>query len=351
MDNIEIRTGYLKHLDIGKEVLYLSLQDCKDTGTTEEEIVEATERGMIAYSKREVEMPAKIGIHPQPDSLMHAMPVYIPNEYACGIKWGSNFPGNNRRYPGLTPTNCQIIFNDAETGLPLSIMDATWITEVRTPATSLISIKYGANLDAKTFGMYGCGIQGKANVRMIGQVLKELSTIYIYDIMEKAMDSLIEQCQPLVKAKIVKCRDYEELAKSSEVIVSALPIMQKPMPPVKNEWIQKGQTLICLDCHTAFEDAIYKRSDKYYLDSIEQHELLAGYGYYPYGLPKVTGETGGAAAGICAGRENRDELVIFNNVGMAVEDLMCARMIFDRALDKGLGIKLPLWGSTAGLKK
>lgn len=346
MLNTVIRNNYLEHLNIGEELLYLSEQDCKDTGTTVQEIIDATERAMIAYSKKETEMPAKIGIHPQPDSLMHAMPAYLPTEYACGIKWGSNFPTNKERYPGITPTNCQIIYNDAETGLPLAIMDATWITEVRTPATALIGIKHLASPGAKTFGMLGCGIQGKANVKMVEAVLPGLEAIYVHDMYESAMDTLIEQCQPAVKAKIVKCSSFEEVVTSAEVITSALPIAHKPNPPVKDAWIQGGKTLLCLDCHTVYEDAVYKRANKYYVDSIEQHKLLEGYGYYPSGLPAITGETGAAAAGLCPLRENADELIVVNNVGMAVEDMMCARMIFDRALSKGLGIKLPLWAST-----
>lgn len=345
----EIRDGYLKYLNIGQEVLYLSEQDCKDTGVTVEEIIDSTEKGMIAYSKKETEMPAKIGIHPMPDSLMHAMPAYLPSEYSCGIKWGANFPTNKTLYPHITPTNCQIIFNDPECGLPLAIMDATWITEIRTPATALVGIKYGANLDAKTFGMIGCGIQGKSNVKMVEHVLKNLEKIYIYDLYESAMEKLIELDQPVVKAKIVKCKSYEELVKNSEVITSALPISHHPNPPVKNEWVQKGQTLICLDCHTVYEDAVYKRADKYYVDSIEQHELLIGYGMYPYGLPRITGETGAMAGGLVPGRENKNELVVVNNVGMAAEDMMCAKLVFKRALEKGIGLKLPLWGSTKGI--
>lgn len=345
------RDSYLKKLDIGQELLYLSEQDCKDTGTTTQEIVDATEQSMIEYSKRTVEMPAKIGIHPQPDSLMHAMPAYLPNLYACGIKWGSNFPTNKQRYPGLTPTNCQIIYNDAESGLPLSILDATWITEVRTPATALVSIKYGANLDAETFGMIGCGIQGKANVKMIESTLTKLKTIYVYDLYEASMDALIAECQPLVKAKIVKCLKVEDLVRQSNVMISAVPIAHKPSPFIKNEWVQDGQTIVCLDCHSAFEDAVYKRATHYYCDSIEQHQLLEGYGYYPQGLPEITGETGALAAGLVPGRSSEKDLMIFNNVGMAVEDMSCAKMIFERALEMDLGIKLPLWKSTKDLKR
>lgn len=347
----KLREEYKKYLNIGQEVLYLSEQDCIDTGVTDAEIIEATEKGMADYSRKLLEMPAKIGIHPMPDSLMHAMPANLPDQYACGIKWGSNFPTNKAQFPDVVPTNCQIIYNDALTGLPMAIMDASWITKRRTPATAIVSIKYGANLDAKTFGMIGCGIQGHNNVDMIENVLKELETIYIYDAFEEAMDQLIADEQPRVKAKIVKCASADELVSKCEVVISATPITHTPAPFVKKESVHPGQTLVCLDCHSVYEDAVYKSATRYYMDSIAEHELLIDYGYYPYGLPEITGETGALAAGLVPGRESRDDLMVFNNVGMASEDMMCARIIFDKALEKGLGIKLPLWSSTKDLKK
>lgn len=349
--NMKIREEYSKHLDIGQEFLYLSEQDCIDTGVTDEEIIAATEQGMMDYSRQTLEMPAKIGIHPMEDSLMHAMPANLPDQYACGIKWGANFPTNHKLFPGVIPTNCQIIYNDGFTGHMMCMMDASWITKRRTPGTALVSIKHGANLDAKTFGMIGCGIQGNNNVDMIENVLKDLETIYIYDPFPAAMERLIANEQPRVKAKIVACENVEDLVRNSEVIISATPISHNPAPFVKKEWISKGQTLVCLDCHSVYEDAIYKMADRYYMDSIAEHELLADYGYYPWGLPTITGETGALAAGLVPGRSSRDDIVIFNNVGMASEDMMCARIIFDKALEKGLGIKLPLWTSTKGLMK
>ncbi len=346
MNSTEYRNWVNDKLNIGEDVLYLSMQDVIDTGTTAEEIIELTERAMIAYSAKKVEMPAKIGLHPQPDSLMHAMPAYLPDEFACGIKWGSNFPTTRERFPGLTPTNCQIIYNDHESGLPLAFLDATWITEVRTPAVSLVAAKYLANLDATTFGMYGCGIQGKAHVKMIEHVLTKLETIYVYDLYEAAMDKLIEQCQPLVNARIVKASSYEQVAKNCEVIASAIPIHHHPHPVVKDEWISKGQTLIACDCHSVYEDGVYKRADIYTVDSEEQHRLLETYGYYPWGLPEIYAETGAVAGGLKPGRSSKDQLIVSNNVGMAVEDMMVARRVFDRALEKDLGIRLPLWKST-----
>jgi ornithine cyclodeaminase/alanine dehydrogenase len=149
-----------------------------------------------------------------------------------------------------------------------------------------------------------------------------------------------------VSARIIKARSCEEVAKSCEVIGSAIPIHHKPHPAVKDEWIVAGQTLVPSDCHSVYEDAVYKRADKYLVDSIDQHKLLETYGVYPWGLPEIYGETGEVAAGMKKGRERRDELIVSNNVGMAVEDMMVARRIFDRALEQGLGIKLPLWKRT-----
>lgn len=346
MNAVEYRNWINSKLKIGEEILYLSMQDVKDTGITADEIIELTEKAMIAYSTKKVEMPAKIGLHPQPDSLMHAMPAYLPDEFACGIKWGSNFPTNKHRYPGITPTNCQIIYNDHETGLAMAVLDATWITEVRTPAVSLAAAKHLANLDATTFGMIGCGIQGKAHVKMIERVLTKLEKIYIYDVDERSMDALIEICQPVVNAKIVKASSYEELVKSSEVIASAIPIHHKPNPPVKDEWVSKGQTLIMCDCHSVYADSVYKRADIYTVDSREQHKILQDYGYYPWGLPEIYAETGEVAAGLKPGRTSKDQLIVSNNVGMAVEDIIVARRVFDRALEKNIGVKLPLWKST-----
>ena len=164
------------------------------------------------------------------------------------------------------------------------------------------------------------------------------------------MECVIQECQAKVKAKIVKCPTPEDLVRTSEVSTSAIPIAHTPAPCVKKEWVGKGKTIVCLDCHSVYEDAVYKSATRYYVDSVEQHELLIGYGYYPFGLPTITGETGALAAGLVPGRSSPDDLPIFNNVGMAVEDMLCAKIIFERALKMDLGVQPPLWKSSKVLK-
>lgn len=322
-------------LKINQELLCLTQAEVRGIGLTEDQIIDLTERAMIAYSKRQVEMPAKIGLHPLPDTLMHAMPAYIPEQFSCGIKWASCFPANRERY-GYSQTTGILVLNDHLSGSPICLMDAVYITEVRTAAVAVAAAKRLANPRATTFGMVGAGVQGNVHVRMIEKALPHLEEIRVIDTFEPAVEALIERQQPHVRARIVKCGDYEQIARC-DVVCSAAIIKQKPDPKFRDAWFGKGQTIITSDCHTFYEDATMKRADKYLLDSVAQHELLVGYGYYPWGLPKIYAETGEVLGGIKKGRERADELIVCNNVGMAVEDMMIARRIFDIALERGLG--------------
>jgi len=342
MDKMEYRNWVASKLNIGKEVLYLTKDECVNSGITFEEIIEMTERSLVAHGKKELDMPAKIGLHPYHNTFMHAMPCYIPSEFTMGIKWGGCFPENRTKF-GLTQLSGLYITNDPETGWPLAIMDCIWLTAMRTPAVTAVAAKYMTFPDkVATFGMIGCGAQGYGHIQYVPKTLPNLKKIFIYDVFEPAMDRVVNDLQATTQAKIVKCKSLEELVKSSEAIASATIITAQPEPKIKDEWISKGQTILMCDCHSLYEDKTMKRADKYYVDSIDQHTLLAGYGYYPDGLPEVFAETGEVVAGLKKGRDNSEQLIVDNNVGLAAEDIPLARAIFDKALQTGTGRKLPL---------
>lgn len=341
LQDMEYRNWISEHFEINKDFLYLSRQDILDIGLTDEEITAMTKEGMVAYSTNNAEMPAKIGIHPLKDTLMHAMPANMMTLSSAGIKWGCCFPDNMPRF-GYNQTTCTLILNDYQSGACIAFMDADYITRVRTAAVALLSCQKFAKQDFKTMGMIGCGIQGKQQVAMISRAYPQIEKIYIFDRFDSAMDALIEECSQYTDAEFIKS-DWEGIARNCEVIFSAAYIPAVPNPQIKDEWLfKKGQTIIASDCHTHYEDVSIKSADKYYCDSIEEHELFVTYGLYPQGLPEIDGETGEALAGVKPGRENDDEFIYINNVGMAVEDIVCARAFFDAALEKGIGTILPL---------
>lgn len=338
--NLSDREWISKRLNIGKEVLYLTQEECKSVGLTIPDIIELTKEALVAHGKKECEMPAKIGIHPLPESFFHAMPAYVPSKHAAGMKWVECFPKNSERFK-LPQTSGLLILNDEYSGWPIVIMDAVWITAMRTPAVTSLAAQ-ALHPDAETFGMFGCGVQGHGHVEFITYTLKSLEKIYIYDIDEKAMDNLIDNVQPKIDVEIVKGKDPEEVVKSCEVLSSATVILKTPLSMVKEEWVSKGQTILPCDLNTFWEPTIAKKADKYIVDSIDEHELFEEMGYFPDGLPDIYCETGEIIAGLKKGRESKDELIVNSNIGMAVEDIVLGREILNRALKGGMGRKLPL---------
>ncbi|MDD4779269.1 MAG: ornithine cyclodeaminase family protein [Tissierellia bacterium] len=327
-------------LNLGKEILWLTQEECIKVGPNIDETLELVFQAMTAHGKKEYEMPAKIGIHPFSDVFFHAMPAYVPNNLACGIKWIECFPRNPVEY-SLPQTTGLLIVNDIMTGVPIAVMDSAWITAMRTPAVTALAAA-ALHPDAKTFGMFGAGVQGTEHVRFIVKTLKQLERIYIYDIRSERMDSLIEEVKNDVDIPIIKTVSPEELVNNCEVLSSATIILLEPLKVVKKEWVKKGQTILPCDLNTLWDPEICRIADKYIVDSIDEHKLFEGMGYFPDGLADITCETGEVLAGLHPGRTSKDELIVSSNIGISVNDIVMGKAIFSKALEMGIGTKVPL---------
>ena len=325
-------------LKIGEEFLYLTRAECIKAGPTVDETLALVNQTLIAHGKGEYEMPAKIGVHPHQEVFYHAMPAYVPGLKACGMKWIGCYPQNPVKY-GLPQTSSLLTLNEIMTGYPMSVMDGAWITAMRTPAVTVIAAA-ALHPDAETFGMFGCGVQGIEHARFVVKTLKKLKKIYIYDTRPQAMDDLIARVKGDVDVEIIKA-EPKVIAQNCEVMSSATVILLEPLAVVKDEWISRGQTILPCDLNTFWDPKTQKRADKYIVDSSEEHELFAGMGYFPDGMPKITCQTGEVIAGIAKGRESSDELIVCSNIGMSVFDVALAQFIFNKALDMGLGVRLP----------
>ncbi|HXI04634.1 MAG TPA: hypothetical protein VNI57_15775, partial [Candidatus Saccharimonadales bacterium] len=125
------------------EILYLSRADVEAAAVGMPEIIERVEAAFREKGEGRAEMPPKPGIHPGApgeDNFIHAMPALLPRMGAAGIKWVSGFPGNRDR--GLPYITGLLILNDPETGLPRAVIDASWITAMRTAAATAVAARH-----------------------------------------------------------------------------------------------------------------------------------------------------------------------------------------------------------------
>src|SRR5690242_2997350 len=138
-------------------------------------LVEETYKAM---ARGEVELPPKPGVHPREDAFIHAMPAYLRSSDVAALKWVSGYPANPGR--GLPYISGLIIVNDAETGLPVGLMDAAEITAARTAAASGVCVRRFAREGWSRAAILGCGEQGRYHARLL-QEMNPAVAIRAYD--------------------------------------------------------------------------------------------------------------------------------------------------------------------------
>lgn len=322
---------------LGEEILYLTRAEVEGLGFTDAEVLELVRTALIEHGRKRYEMPAKIGLHPLRDTLMHAMPAYVPDAGACGIKWASCFPDNEQR--GLAQTSGLLMLNDPATGWPIAIMDAIWITARRTPAVSALACERLARAGSEVLGIIGCGVQGRGHAEVLPLALPGLREVRLYDARPEVAARVSERVGgPMVRV----AASVEEVVRGADVVVSATAILFEPMPIVRHEWVKEGALVLPVDFDSAWEWETLSGADKFLVDSIEEMEYFRTVGYLPHGLPPVYAEIGEVVAGVKPGRERDGELIVDMNIGMGVEDVVVARAIVDRAQERGAGSLLPL---------
>lgn len=321
------------------ELLYLSTSDVQRVGMSMAEIVDTVERAFVEKGHGRVEMPPKPGIHPQKDAFIHAMPAYIPAMGAAGIKWVSGYPENYKRnLPYITGL---IVLNDPETGVPIAVMDASWITAMRTGAATAVAAKYLARKDSRTLAIIGCGVQGRTNLEALKVVLPSINTVYAYDIRPEAMESYAKEMSEKFGVDVVKCTSPQEAVRNADVVVTATPILKEPKPVIEADWLKPGVFACPLDFDSYFKPEAFEAADKLYTDDLAQQRYYVTVGYFQR-TPEPHGDLGEVVTGRKPARENDDERIISINLGLAIEDMATGIQIYRRALEMGIGQKLPL---------
>lgn len=325
---------------VGQNLRYLSKDEVVGLEITRAAVIDKVRQALMEHGHKRYEMPAKIGVHPYDDVFFHAMPAYLPQLEVVGAKWIECYPRNPSQF-NLPQTTGVLCLNDVETGVPTVIMDCTWLTAARTPAVTVLMADK-LHPGARSFGMFGAGVQGREHVRYAAEYLGSLEEIVIYDRIKEVAELVVKELQPEVGVRLRVGESVEEVVKDCEVLSSATIILKEPLALAKNAWISAGQTILPCDMNTFWDPEISLRADAYIVDSIEEHELFADMGYYPDGIPKIAAESGEVLAGVKTGRTSKEQLIVNSNIGMAVCDIAVAQAIAEAAEERGVGTILAL---------
>ena len=321
------------------QLLYLSQDDVKAIGLTMAEIIDALDVAFREKGRGNTEMPPKPGIHPGGgDNFIHAMPAYIPAMKAAGVKWVSGFPENHKI--GLPYITGLLILNDPETGLPISVMDCVWITAMRTGAASALSARYLARPESSVIGILACGVQGRTNLEAMN-VLFPIKRVMAYDVNENISRRYAEEMSLQFDLEVVPVATPREAVTGCDIVVTSGPILKKPHATIRSGWLDAGAFASLVDFDAYWHPDAMAESDKFCTDDTPQLRHYQQAGYFQK-IPPIFADLGELVAGRKPGRETPFERTMTANLGLALDDMAVAPLIYQRALEKGIGTPLPL---------
>lgn len=325
--------------DPENRLLYLSEADVARINIGMEEIIHQLETAFREKAEGRVEMPPKPGIHPgNSDNFIHAMPAYIPALKSAGMKWVSGFPLNRQK--GLPYISGLLILNDAETGLPISVMDCVWITAKRTGAATAIAAKHLARSDSSVVGILGCGVQGRSNIEALS-IVHPLKHVMAYDIDPQQSAKYAAEVEERFELEVTIVDNPKDAVSGCDIIVTAGPILKKPHATIQPGWMDEGAFASLVDFDSYWHPAALRESDKFCTDDIPQLRHYQQVGYFQ-NIPPIYADLGELVAGLKMGREKSQERTISCNLGLAMDDIAVAPLVFRNAIDKRIGTWLPL---------
>ncbi len=307
-----------------------------------DKVVRQIELAFLKYGKGEVDMPPKTYLYfKKNNGDLRVMPSFSEELKMAGTKIVNVHPDNPQN--NLPTVGAVIVLNDAETGSPIALMDGTYITGMRTGAAGAVAAKYLAKKYARTMGVVGAGQQALFQIAATAHTIK-LQEILVYDVNEKNIEKLSAE---LKKIGIeIKSAELEEVCKQ-DIVTTTTPSRQ---PIVKNEWVVPGAHINAVgadaESKEELEPEILKRA-KIVVDDWTQASH-SGEINVPVtkGIIKkedIYGSLGEIVAGLKVGRENDNEITVFDSTGLALQDLFTASMVYREAVEKGIGQEIKIF--------
>jgi len=321
------------------EILYLSQTEVESVNLPMAEILKSLETAFREKGEGKTEMPPKPGIHPGGgDNFIHAMPAYIPALKSAGIKWVSGFIDNYKR--GLPYIAGLLILNDVDTGLPLAVMDCVWITAMRTGAATALSARYLARPESSVVGILGCGVQGRTNLEAL-RILFPVKKVMAYDVDWAIAQSYAKEMESRFGVEVVTVQKPRDAVSGCDIVVTAGPILKKPHQTIQPGWLGEGAFASLVDFDSYWHPEAMRQTSKFCTDDTEQLLHYRQLGYFQ-DIPSIHADLGELVAGKKTGRQRADERTMTANLGLAIDDMAVAPVLYRRALEKGIGRRLPL---------
>jgi ornithine cyclodeaminase len=309
------------------------------------DLISAMESAVARFSAGEVLQPVRTVLSVGPTKAFFGlMPAYIAQPPTLGAKLVTVFNDNHQR--GLPSHLATILLLDADTGTLLAMMDGRYITEARTAAVSAVSARHLASPQAATLAIVGAGVQARSHLEALAEV-RTLADVRVWSPQARSRERFVEEMTRHVPASIRSADSAEDAVRDADLVVLAT---SSPTPVIEDEWVSPGAHVMsvgaCRPDQREMAPALVGRS-RLIVDSraaalVESGDVVLGIEEGRFDREHVAGELGDVVLGRVDGRTSAEQVTIFKSLGMAVEDVVAADLVYRRAVETGAGTELTL---------
>jgi ornithine cyclodeaminase/alanine dehydrogenase-like protein (mu-crystallin family) len=323
------------------QVRLLSETSIRSVAPTLPDIVALVEQAYRLDAEGKAEVPTKIAVHPQrANTFLHAMPAWVGDARALGMKWVSYFPGNFAR--GLPDSSGVIILNDPDHGLPVCIMEGMYVTFLRTAACAAVAAKYLAARPPKTLGLIGCGGLGRWTLRVMSAVFPSIEHVLVSSRTRGSREAFCAEMTGQGAWTIAPVDDPLQAVRNMDIVVTSIP--PGDARPVAGDALAPGTILIPLDLVNSWQDDVLRAADRVLADHPANFSARIQ-ATRASALPALKAPA--RTQDLVVGRLPRaaiSERSVVAVCGIASTDVVVAWEIYRRAKDANVGLEFDLHG-------
>ena len=325
-------------------MLILSESDLRAV-LTMPDVIDAVEQGFRALGRGEANVPERLRLDvPAHNGVLLEMPAYaeFDGAAALGTKIVTVFEQNDRR--GLGIVQSVYVLFDSETGVPISLMDGKFITAIRTAATSAVATRHMSTSGPKRLAVFGAGVQAEFHI----DAMMEVAAVQQVMIASRSADKARELAERVRAVHGVPCEIVrDEQAAAANLICTCT---SSRVPLFDGHLLKAGTHINAVGAFTPSTrelDTEAVRRARVIIDDKpaagrEAGEILIPISEGAIDAGHVKGTLAEVVSGEVPGRVSDSEITLFKSCGVAIEDLVTARLAYLRASTIAVGARVKL---------
>jgi alanine dehydrogenase len=323
---------------------YLNGPDVERLALTDEEILDAVEAGLSAQGLGQTVIEPRVHLEPDPAFRGHfnVLRGYVAPMGLAGVKIVGDYVDNYKL--GLPSEMALLNLFDPHTGMPVALIDATAITEMRTGAVTAIGAKYLACKNSRVLGHVGARGTAYWNVRLLDRLFG-FQEIRVHSRRKESREAFAATLARDLGKPVLATEDWESCVQGADIVVEASRLEQ-PTPLLKTEWIKKGALVVPYGTMSAVELSLTDIMAKMVVDDWGQCRtgkfgaLRAHVEAGKLSEKTLHAELAEIVVGKKPGRERADETNLFWHRGLSLSDIALGHAMLEKAKRMGIGQRL-----------